>query len=160
MIHMVYQSTLYDSIQSKFTLFGLIVCAVLFSGQSVDAQVLDQFKWKHRILIIQAHESSVDSLIQIKDSFAQEKEMVKDRRLLLMELVEGQLEIMNAGHVGLTWSSDYNLQFMNPDKDFQITLIGLDGEIKQIWNRLVSVEEVFQLIDAMPMRINELRRKN
>jgi len=39
-----------------------------------------------------------------------------------------------------------------------VSLIGLDGEIKRVWEDAVSNDDLFALIDAMPMRAEELRR--
>ncbi|MEL7348743.1 MAG: DUF4174 domain-containing protein [Pseudomonadota bacterium] len=43
--------------------------------------------------------------------------------------------------------------------DFTVILIGKDGGEKFRANRLVAVEELNTLIDAMPMRRNEMRTK-
>lgn len=40
---------------------------------------------------------------------------------------------------------------------FHVSLIGKDGHLKNRWNAPVAPEEVFSLIDAMPMRQNEMR---
>ena len=37
-----------------------------------------------------------------------------------------------------------------------VVLIGKDGEEKQRWNRVVDPQELFDLIDAMPMRKKEI----
>jgi hypothetical protein len=40
-----------------------------------------------------------------------------------------------------------------------IILIGKDGTIKGKWEKKVSVKEIFDLIDSMPMRKAEIRRR-
>ena len=42
---------------------------------------------------------------------------------------------------------------------FMVLLIGKDGTVKRVWRRPVTASEVFELIDAMPMRRSEMRRK-
>ncbi|WOI53333.1 DUF4174 domain-containing protein [Parvularcula sp. LCG005] len=44
------------------------------------------------------------------------------------------------------------------DADFVIVLIGLDGTEKGRWTDVISTEDIFELVDAMPMRQQELRR--
>jgi hypothetical protein len=46
---------------------------------------------------------------------------------------------------------------LNANEAFEIILIGLDGGIKLRKNDIVSREELFSIIDAMPMRRNEMR---
>ena len=38
------------------------------------------------------------------------------------------------------------------DDVFSVVLVGLDGETKQVWNTVVDPQEIFDVIDAMPMR--------
>ena len=40
---------------------------------------------------------------------------------------------------------------------FQAVLVGKDGGVKHRWSAVVEPAEVFDLIDAMPMRIREMR---
>lgn len=45
------------------------------------------------------------------------------------------------------------------DENFKVTLVGLDGGIKMETTKLFPKEELFELIDSMPMRRAELKRK-
>ena len=46
-----------------------------------------------------------------------------------------------------------------PGETFTILLVGKDGGEKKRWTAPVSVKEIFALIDAMPMRMAEMREK-
>ena len=41
-----------------------------------------------------------------------------------------------------------------------MVLIGLDGGVKLEKQEVLSMKELFSIIDAMPMRANELRNQN
>ncbi|WP_189585000.1 DUF4174 domain-containing protein [Litorimonas cladophorae] len=41
-------------------------------------------------------------------------------------------------------------------EDFEFVLIGRDGAVKKRWQKFLSVEDLFQTIDAMPMRRFEI----
>ena len=43
--------------------------------------------------------------------------------------------------------------------DFRILLIGKDGGVKASYSEVPELSEVFGLIDAMPMRRDEMRRQ-
>ncbi len=46
-----------------------------------------------------------------------------------------------------------------PDHGFAVVLLGKDGTIKAVWHAPVEPARVFALIDAMPMRRREMRRR-
>lgn len=45
------------------------------------------------------------------------------------------------------------------DNNFKFTLIGKDMGVKKRWKRLLPQDELFQIIDAMPMRRFEMRQQ-
>jgi uncharacterized protein DUF4174 len=46
-----------------------------------------------------------------------------------------------------------------PGHAFQVSLIGKDGHTIGNWSKPISSEELFSIIDAMPMRRDEIRKK-
>jgi hypothetical protein len=51
-------------------------------------------------------------------------------------------------------------RFRVPSGAFSIILVGKDGGVKLDRQDRTSLEEIFALIDSMPMRQQEMRRKN
>ena len=43
---------------------------------------------------------------------------------------------------------------------FEFVLVGLDGGVKHRTQKVMSLKELYRLIDSMPMRAAERRRKN
>ena len=50
-----------------------------------------------------------------------------------------------------------NFPSMQKEHSYSLTLIGLDGGIKNQWYQKVQSSEIFQKIDSMPMRISEIK---
>ncbi len=46
-----------------------------------------------------------------------------------------------------------------PATGFAVALVGKDGGVKEIWRDPVNPDRIFALIDTMPMRRDEVRRK-
>ena len=51
-------------------------------------------------------------------------------------------------------------EFEVPEDDFKFILVGKDGTVKLRSNQTVSGVDLFALIDSMPMRGEEMRRKS
>ncbi|MEO0728414.1 MAG: DUF4174 domain-containing protein, partial [Bacteroidota bacterium] len=58
-----------------------------------------------------------------------------------------------------TNSSTLYEQFNTAQAPFQVFLLGLDGGVKLRQQAPVSREDIFDLIDTMPIRRAEMRRK-
>ncbi|WP_010227712.1 DUF4174 domain-containing protein [Gillisia marina] len=60
------------------------------------------------------------------------------------------------------WTAATNLykKYDKKNSPFEIYLIGLDGKIKLQDNRCISIGQILDLIDSMPMRKNEIRSNN
>ena len=67
---------------------------------------------------------------------------------------------MQLGPPRMTWIRCLStfLQMRTYQADFEVLLIGLDGGKKLQQNLLLSTQQLFDKIDAMPMRAQELRK--
>lgn len=84
------------------------------------------------------------------------------------QLVHKQWVTFDADKTGL---EERGIQiFVNPESQsmkklrnetgFEIILIGKDGGVKKRKTSLMQTDELFGIIDSMPMRQSEMRRKN
>ena len=96
-------------------------------------ETLKEYRWKNRIVHLAAP-SSNDSTYQAQAA-------------ALLTGFEGLLE---RDIVVLT---DFT------SAHFELNLIGKDGGIKLSRRTLLATEELFAIIDAMPMRLDEMRRE-
>ena len=103
---------------------------------------LNQYLWKNRIILTFADDEDHPDLIRLK-----------------VEMNENNCGILNRDLLHFHFSNDGKIgnQTTKNDQSFRILLIGKDGGIKYESNRSVSLIQLFELIDSMPMRQNEMQ---
>jgi hypothetical protein len=94
---------------------------------------LNAYQWKNRIILIFAPSSDSDGYKRQMREFGGQEDGILDRDLIILELFK--------------------------NGEFSIFLIGKDGTVKLRSNDPVATSEIFSLIDAMPMRQEEMHRK-
>ena len=131
---------------------------------STYGQAIQKHLWKERVvLIISAN----------KDSDLLERQMIEftdlngfiERKLVCYYLLPNAFRYIDNNHqdYNLSWQSNSGKlyeEYADPDESFSIILVGLDGGIKMRRHTTVSQKDLFRLIDSMPMRQAELRKKS
>ncbi len=120
---------------------------------------LEAYQWKNRIIIIFAPSSDSDGYREQMGEFRAQEDGIQDRDLIILELFEN-----GEGRLGDTSLSErvapkMRRQFNVMEGKFSLILVGKDGTVKLRSKIPVSISEIFSLIDAMPMRQEEMRRK-
>ena len=109
------------------------------------------FVWKNRILIIKSDEVPVGFSTEIH------RLKMKDRKLLVFQFGNDQLIWSN--FQGEIESAQFLKQLTGKKEGHaQWALIGLDGGIKKTGEGIPKPEEIYPVIDAMPMRLSEINR--
>lgn len=140
----------------------------MFGVQASYAQaIFKSLKWHNRVLVLSVGDdvNEAEEQIFLFQPFADE---IEERELIVLRLNTQVLEkvpdlspfpfqtkILDSRQdrryfEGL-FKSDIN--------ELKVSLIGLDGEVKQIWDGVVEPQKVFDAIDAMPMRQRELKQE-
>ena len=57
-----------------------------------------------------------------------------------------------------SWDAYRDLAGCNPDVP-NVALVGKDGGVKRRWLSIPTQKDIFSLIDAMPMRMREMRER-
>lgn len=112
----------------------------------------EDFRWQKRILVSFSPEGFDAEFL------SSHRQAIRERKLLLVHLGSEQLLWSNADDP-LDVSAFLELR----DKVSSTSnwaLVGLDGGIKSQGGSELPMEEIFRLIDSMPMRQSELRRGN
>ena len=131
---------------------GLPVRAEPGEGQGNAAvKNLEELKWSHRLILVKADGRSGPCLEALRDRKAD----LEERHLSWFVLDEGVLttNLERRLDPGLTSSLDARFE-VRPG--LQVVLVGKDGGVKARADRL-DLDELFRLIDAMPMRLREMR---
>jgi len=136
-----------------------IILIVLLSFRTLSAQDISKQKWKHRVLLIfTSEENAEDYKIQL--SFLKNSEEgFKERQLIIYEVLPHQYK-STLYKTKSNWKKEKQLykKHMNFEDKFKVVLIGLDGKIKKIKNTPLTKQQLFGIIDAMPMRQSETQK--
>jgi len=120
---------------------------------------LEAFQWKNRIILVFAPSSNSDVYKRQMQEFEGEEDGVLDRDLLIFELFEDGESRQGDTSLSERVAPRLRRQFEVGEGEFLLVLIGKDGTVKLRSNHPVAAPKIFGLIDSMPMRQEETRRK-
>lgn len=121
-------------------LYVLLLPIFYYSQASMSFDILDKFKWKNRLLVVDQRNKVVTKHFEL----LKQKQFNEwnERKLKLIFMTQG----------------DYKNLFHENPKTLA-GLIGLDGELKKKYASLPSSRDIFTIIDTMPMRKNEMKNE-
>ena len=139
-------------------LHTIVFFLFLFQVLTSFSQEIKQHQWKERVLILVTKTTDNKIFKEQIAVFKKESKNFKERKLIMYNVTPKQY--INDTK-STEWISNDTLykQYKNEKSSFEIILIGLDGSIKLRQTTVVSKEDLYGLIDSMPMRRNELRDK-
>jgi len=136
-----------------FTLFSLFMV-------NANAQNLSAHQWKNRIILILVNDTTSPELQAQLTEFRTHSAGMKERKLVVYQIQPNQFQRgLNTENQWIN-SNKLHKKYKSDDNPFEVILIGLDGGIKLTQNDILTCEKLFAIIDAMPMRRRELRRKS
>lgn len=142
--------------EAFYTLF-LTVFMVAGLSPVGSAQDLSVHRWEERVILVYTVDSTSEAYKRQITELLKDRDGLKERRLILYSYTPTHLK---KGWDETGWEkhdgpSDHMFQ---TEGDFEVVLLGLDGGVKLRKDRFVTREELFRLIDAMPMRQRELNK--
>jgi hypothetical protein len=122
---------------------------------SADSNPLKPLRWDYRIVLIAAPSTEAERLVS---ELNQVKEAINERHIVWFVIDEENLATNYARPLGKSFRPAVMKYFFGdfPEK-IQVRLIGKDGGVKSKAEKL-ELEELFGLIDSMPMRQAEMKR--
>ena len=121
---------------------------------------LSQFQWKNRLLFLFAPNRSHPLFDALQKSLSIEQAEVADRDLVIFEILESGPSRMDMTDLDPQVTQSLRDRFEVPRGRFAIILVGKDGGIKLNRQEQTRLEDIFSLIDSMPMRREEMRQKS
>jgi hypothetical protein len=139
----------------------VFVIASIFASQPATTMDVDitHLQWKKRLLLVFAAESGQPNFQSLANEISSRQADVDDRDLVVFEILESGTSRMNHSRIEPRKAASIREQFEIAPSAFTVILVGKDGGIKLKRNDQVRLEEIFQLIDSMPMRQDEMRQK-
>jgi hypothetical protein len=148
----------------KAIMLALIIPAILTigNGRVVMGSPLDlsQFKWKNRVLLLFAPGRSHPFFDNLHLTIMNRKGEVNDRDLVIFEIFESGPSNVNLEELDSPTVRSLRKKFNITEGEFAVILIGRDGGIKLNRREQTAIEDIFGLIDSMPMRQEEMRGKS
>ena len=132
------------SMNMRVIILGIFVFLLMGNTESKISldSVLNKFSWKKRVVLLIAEESDKELINGVDIFFKEEVCRNVDRNLQLYKIIGSQI-------------SEYEI----PEKFRQkrgLWLIGYDGYDKAYSSDLSLLEDLYQIIDKMPVRQNEM----
>ena len=143
-----------------FSIVIVIFTALLiFDLEDTMPMDLTQFQWKNRLLLIFAPDVNDEFFQKLQGEIIAQKAGVEDRDLVVFEVLERGPSRMNKALLDQKKVDSIRRLFSVPQRSFRIILIGKDGGIKLKQDDQIDLETIFEFIDSMPMRKDEIRQK-
>lgn len=117
----------------------------------------DDVRWEHRLLVITGPEDRVAD--QAAACHAVRGGML-DRELIVVDASTEEVRLIAGAREDLPAAGSFRTRFDLPTDTFEVVLVGKDGGVKERRTERFETEELFQIIDAMPMRMREMRERN
>jgi len=140
--------------------FIIMGCA---SFANINGQNLEKHTWNNRILFVKTYDSTLDIYQEQIKEFENSPDELKVRKFVLYKIVKDDFEMVSFENPEFVESGKIAGKAIGTSLDertnFQVILIGLDGGIKLRQSAILRKEELFDIVDAMPMRRNELSKK-
>ncbi len=135
----------------------LLFMPILTFGQSED--ILQPYIWKNRVLIVFANSDKNSDYQKQMSLISEAKAGFAERHLIVFSVFENYG--LNPAYQNLDAQACRKLheKFKVEKNTFTIVLIGKDGGEKYRKNAILTNEELFAVIDAMPMRKAEMKHE-
>jgi hypothetical protein len=134
-----------------------IAAAAECGGESM--MDLSQYQWKNRLFLIFASQEGEPAYKTLKAETEAQAEGVRERDLLVGEVLEKGPSYFAGVPIEPQTAEDLHRRFSVRQGRFTVLLIGKDGEVKMRRESPTGLTEIFALIDAMPMRRQEMQER-
>ncbi|QHT67894.1 DUF4174 domain-containing protein [Rhodocytophaga rosea] len=131
---------------------GTLLCQFQINQSSSLEERLQSLKWQKRVILVMASSSYESEFLAQKSNLETKKVGVEDRDLEILYISINNLNYMDKTFI--------RKKFEIHDQNFCIILIGKDGGEKRRSDEPLKADDLFQTIDAMPMRQQEAKGKN
>ena len=120
---------------------------------------MDTYLWANRPLLVFTPDAEHQLLLAQRESLKGHTDGLRDRDIVVIEVVGDH--VLANGHPTEALDADKLRQRFNlRQSEAAVLLVGKDGGLKVKKSEFLSAEALFQTIDAMPMRLQEIRDRD
>ena len=120
---------------------------------------IESHKWEKRILIFSASSPTNIGYKRQEQLMSKSKKGMKERDLIIYKLYDDHWLDPKGNPLIKGQAEAIRTSYDIPSGQFMVVLIGKDGSVKMRKDDIVSTQEIFTLIDSMPLRKQEIREQ-
>lgn len=120
---------------------------------------LSSQKWKNRVLLVFAPSSNNPGYQQQMQKFQGHKSAFVERDLILVEVLTDGNSYAESQQIDPSSAARLRDRLQVGAQDFRVILVGKDGGVKRRQTTPVQAKAIFEQIDAMPMRQQEMQKR-
>jgi hypothetical protein len=141
---------------SKIAIAGMVVAqaGAGTNDNSMALENLEPLRWHYRVLLLR----SEDPAEEMRALLAGRKKAIDERDILWFLVEPSNPETNYPGPLSKDFINTISSEYFSGSSPREVVLLGKDGGIKARADTL-SLDSLFHLIDSMPMRQAELRRR-
>lgn len=138
---------------------ALFLALASFAAIGSDSRFrLRKHQWKHRLLLVFAPSPNHSASLRQRQFFEQSAEGFREREVLYVPVLGGETGVVRGQRIDAETQAELRREFGVDEDAFAVLLIGKDGGVKLRRGKPVGSDELFALIDSMPMRQQDMRR--
>ncbi len=119
------------------------------------AAMFDAYVWEKRVLVVLAPARDDAQLKAQYAAVTKEYAALRERDFVVWWLVSNQSVIVDADAKPHLFTRPFYEYFKADEDAFTVLVLGLDGEEKLRTDKVLDVDAIVKLVDAMPMRKKE-----
>jgi len=118
---------------------------------------MDSFTWRNRPVLVFTPQAGHSLQDEQRQAFAGRSDGLRERDIVIFE-VAGDSVTVDGRNAPNLLADGLRARYRLRPSDAAVLLVGKDGGVKLRETRALSVQTLFETIDAMPMRRQEMRQ--
>jgi hypothetical protein len=136
-----------------------LILGVILMATSVLSHDLAPYRWNNRILLIFSPDKTDPGYEVFNQSLEKNLSELLNRDLVVFRVFETAPSLINDKPLSPDHAQTLRDRFKVRSGRFRVILIGKDGGVKLVREGHAELQEFLDLIDSMPMRQQEMRKK-
>jgi hypothetical protein len=139
--------------------FAAIIVGMMVTISPALGTDLAGYRWKNRLLLIFSPTRSNPNFATFNQDLMRRSLEVDDRDLIVFRILEEGPSQRGKKPLAPEDAENLRRRFGARPGVFTVILIGKDGGVKMVREDHAELQEIFDLIDSMPMRQREMREQ-
>lgn len=138
-------------------LTAFLISSAVMGSEPTTISSMDAFTWRNRPVLVFAPQAGHSLLVAQRAAIAGRSDGMRDRDIVVIEVAGDSVTIDGKNAPNLS-AGELRTRYRLRPTDAAALLVGKDGGVKLRESHALSVQTLFETIDAMPMRRHEMRR--